>query len=467
MSERLSKYGREGSEELAKIINSFFARLIDIIKSFKGDIYGFGGDAIFAFFKGNDKERRALESAISMINFVDRNKSIRKFNHVFKVGMHVGVVTGKIFFKDLGTGSFMGGKTLRKLAHIVSETKSGEIAVCAQTYKRLREYDFSRRGRYYFLNKLKKIKLPEYKDAMEKYSERIIMEIKNYIPDFIIEKLKLKPYFEPEDGEHKKVTGVFFYIGGIDFDGNPRLSERRIKTFYDVLREKCNIFGGYINKFDIADKGERVFVTFGFPKAMEDDEVRAVAFCYELLSDRRLKNISLRAGVNSGYVFAGPVGSDKRSEFTIMGDAVNLAARLASKAKPGEILITLSLKRKIANLFETKRKGRLKVKGKRKDIELFKLVAKKKLKIKEIEKWVSESSVMVGRDREMSRTRDLLKKVSSKRGQIFFVTGEAGIGKSRLTREIVKFCIERKFKVMKVVVYPMALHSLTTHGPRY
>ncbi len=449
MSERLSKYGREGAEELTKIINKFFSKLIEIIKSFKGDIYGFGGDAIFAFFEGKNKEKRALECAIAMMNFVNENKKIKKFKYTFRIGMHTGIATGKVFFKDFGTDDFMGGKTLRIVSQIVSETEKGNIALCPNTVKKLKEFDFSKKKRIYFLKRLKKIKIPETQTDKIKYDERIFNELKGYIPDFIIERLGIKPFFEPRDGEHRKVTNVFIYLAGFDFDKKPLYSAKLLEKFYKVLKENCKIYGGYVNKFDIADKGERVFITFGFPRAMEDDEIRAINFCYEILNDEGLKDIDLRIGVNSGYVFAGPVGSELRSEFTVMGDAVNLAARLASKAKKGEILISEQINKKIERIFETERKGRIKFKGKVKEISVFRVKKKRAVRIRMIEKWVSESAIMVGRNEEVKEIKEIIKKVKNRKGQIVFITGEAGIGKSRLARELVNLCLKENLKVFE------------------
>jgi len=449
MSEKLSKYGREGSEKLTKIINRFFSELIKIIKSFEGDIYGFGGDAIFAFFEGEDKEKRALECAIAMLDFVNKNKRIKKFNYTFRIGMHAGIVTGKVFFKDFGTDDFMGGRILRYLSNIVSVTEKGEIAICGKTAKKLKEFDFYKKKGFYFVKKLKKTRYPDFQAEDIRFRKEIFEELKKYIPDFIIERVNIKPFFEAKDGEHRKVTSVFIYIKGFDFDKSPDRSSKKLEKFYKVLKDNCRIYGGYINKFDIADKGERLFVTFGFPKAMEDDELRAINFCYDILNEKTLKDLDLRIGVNSGHVFAGPVGSDLRNEFTVMGDAVNLAARLASKARKREILISEGVCRKINKFFEAKSKGKIKFRGKAKEIEVFSVRKKAKLKTRMIERWVSESAVLVGRDREIEEFKKIIKEVKNKKGYVVLIKGEAGIGKSRLTREFINLCVKSNFRIFQ------------------
>jgi len=272
-------------------------------------------------------------------------------------------------------------------------------------------------------------------------------ELTFYIPDFIIERLTLKPFFEASDGEHKRVTSVFIYIGGVDFEGHPSQAARILDKFYRILLDTCQIYGGYINKFDIGDKGKRVFITFGFPKTQEDDHIRAINFCYDLLHHQDLKKLDLKIGINSGNVFACPVGSILRSEFTIMGDAVNLAARLASRARNGEILITSELNKKVGAMFATRKKGRFALKGKRKEVEIFKIVDRINLKADVIRRWVSKSSVIVGRKKEIKKIKEIIKAVKDNEGQVIYITGAPGIGKSRLAKEMIRMCLKDRFQI--------------------
>lgn len=460
MSERLSTLGKEGAEEVTGIINHFFEPLIKIILSCGGDIYRFGGDAIIAIFKDNgwkySKEERAMEAARETLNFVNEHKKLEARKGKFQIKMHIGLTSGKVYYKDLGDDFFMGGKLTKQLVRIVEKAKPGEI-VSNGEFKKVIGKGFRKKERgVWKWNRKKKgyIKVKKQKSILKsirKKGKSSIEQVESYFPEWIRKRIDLRPSFAPKDGEHRKVTSVFLHFSNIDYTKEPEKASVLLDEFNSILRETAEQYGGYLNKFDISDKSERAVVVFGFPRALEDEEKRAVLFGYEVLNNKFVKDkaINIRIGINNGFVFSGPVGSDLRREYTVMGDAVNLAARIASSAKFGEVLISESVFNNIFGLFYCKAKPPKKVKGKKEKVRLYKVVDKKRVDRDLLSRWLSESDKIVGREKEMNRVEKITEGIKRKNGEIIAITGEAGIGKSRFNHEVVKKLKKGKFSIFE------------------
>jgi predicted ATPase len=145
----------------------------------------------------------------------------------------------------------------------------------------------------------------------------------------------------------------------------------------------------------------------------------------------------IRAGINSGPVMVGNVGSDLRYEYTALGDAVNVAARMQTAAEPSTVVITEMTRRLTGDAFELDDLGPIEVKGKAEPIHAYRVIARKAAPARHrgLES-VGLDSPMVGRDEPMQRLVAALDVVRAGRGRVAFVVGEPGIGKSRLIAEL-------------------------------
>ncbi len=188
--------------------------------------------------------------------------------------------------------------------------------------------------------------------------------------------------------------------------------------------------------------GDAIFAFFGAPIAHEDDPQRAVwagldivsgiaAYKEQVKAERGL-DLDVRVGVNTGPVMVGQVGSDLRLEYTAMGDAVNVAARMEQAAEPGTVQITAETHRLVEPLFDLESRGSIEVKGKADPVEAFRVLGRR---AEPGPTRGMRGSPLVGRDREMEQLHTAIEEALSGGGRIVSLVGEAGLGKSRLVEE--------------------------------
>jgi class 3 adenylate cyclase len=247
-------------------------------------------------------------------------------------------------------------------------------------------------------------------------------------------------------GERKPVTALF-----ADVVNSTSLAEHMdpedwtamINEAFDLMSRAVFRYEGTIAQL----QGDAMLAFFGAPVAHEDDPERAIFAALDMIEATeeyaaQLRGshgieFRIRAGINSGPVMVGNVGSDLRYEYTALGDAVNVAARMDTAARPGQVLITEMSKRLTGDAFELEDLGGIEVKGKAEPVHAFRVIGRK---IAPARKRglasVGLDSPMVGRDEPLRRLLDGFDIVRAGRGRMAFIVGEPGIGKSRLLAEL-------------------------------
>ena len=191
--------------------------------------------------------------------------------------------------------------------------------------------------------------------------------------------------------------------------------------------------------------GDAILAFFGAPIAHEDDPVRAVLAGLDIIAgfdayqEKVLSNYGLpikaRVGINTGMVVVGAVGSDLRMEYTAMGDAINLAARMEQTAEPGAIQITEETYKLVAPAFEVQDLGGIAVKGYAQPVNTYRVLRRKALPGR-LRRIAERETRLIGRERELAQLTAAAGRLSKGVGQVICLVGEAGLGKSRLTREL-------------------------------
>ena len=189
--------------------------------------------------------------------------------------------------------------------------------------------------------------------------------------------------------------------------------------------------------------GDGVLAFFGAPVAHEDDPIRAVRCGLDMaravdelsgeLNAKEPIDLKVRVGINTGPVVVGVVGTESASEYTAMGDAVNVAARMQALARPGTVLVSGATHRFVAALVESVDVGTLDLKGKVNAVQAYEVTG-----LKEGATGRGLTGIhapMIGRDAELARLTELFGIARAGQGRVASLLGEPGIGKSRLLAE--------------------------------
>ena len=244
------------------------------------------------------------------------------------------------------------------------------------------------------------------------------------------------------EAERKQITVMF-----ADLSGFTTLSETAdaedvrnlINACFERLGAVATRLGGYIDKFI----GDELMVLFGAPQAMEDHASRALLAALEMRealvafntehAALRSKPLGMHFGINSGLVIAGGMGLEARREYTVMGDPVNVAARLAAQAPTGAIFVGADTRRLVGSGFEFDPRGALTLEGRAQQVDVFELTAM--IGTAQNARPHTETA-LIGRADELRALQELLRDVTEeKRPRSVAIIGPAGIGKSRLLDE--------------------------------
>jgi class 3 adenylate cyclase len=239
----------------------------------------------------------------------------------------------------------------------------------------------------------------------------------------------------PEPAEERKVATVLFadLVGStaLGADQDPERTRVLLDRFYAAMAEEIELAGGTVEKF----VGDAVMAAFGAPAALEDHAERALHAglgmqrrLNELFGDR----LALRIGVNTGEVV---VGQPREGSSFVTGDAVNVGARLEQAAGPGEILVGERTAAAVRGAFELAEPVTVEAKGKPEGVVAQRLV--RALSLMRPRGVGGLRTVFVGRDAELGQLQDAYRRVVAEgRPQLAVIAGDAGVGKTRLIREL-------------------------------
>ncbi len=246
------------------------------------------------------------------------------------------------------------------------------------------------------------------------------------------------------EGERKHVTVVFMDVVGFTSMAEPADPEQVrtiINRCMETILEEVHRYEGTVNQFT----GDGVMALFGAPLALEDGPRRAVSAAlsvHRALEPLRREvreslgtDFQMRVGIHSGNVVVGSIGNDLRMEYTAVGDTTNLASRLEQLASPGSVLISEAMKRQVAPFFELRDLGDVRVKGRSAAVRVFEVEAERADRGRIEAESAGGLTDFVGRGRELDLLLGAFRAAQEGSGQIVFMVGDAGMGKSRLLYE--------------------------------
>lgn len=237
-------------------------------------------------------------------------------------------------------------------------------------------------------------------------------------------------------GERRQLT-VFF----ADLVDSTGLTERwDPEEFQDLVAEYQAICAAVTRRYEghIAHYlGDGVVAFFGYPSAHEDDAIRAVHSGLEIVERvRKLRvhgeRVHLRVAIHTGLVVVGDVGGQDRGEQMVLGEVPNIAARLQAEAEPDTVLISEATRKLVRGHFELEDGGPRTLRGLSRAVQVYKVVGNAASHTRFEAIATADLTPLTGRDREVEQIRGLWERAREGHGEALLLTGEAGIGKSRL-----------------------------------
>ena len=440
---------QRGAEELTRQLNLVYGALIAEVDRYGGSVIGFSGDAITCWFEGDDGRRAAacalrLHQAMEPVSIVALPAGER-----MTLALKTAVSTGParrflVGDPDVQLIDVLAGATLDRLASAEHHAQKGEVVLSAEAATALAGHavvaewriDRETGDRFAVVSRLTTPVLPQPWPALDASA----------LSEDQVRPWLLRTVYERERGgqeaflaELRPAVALFVRFGGIDYDD--LAAGDKLDTYIRWVQGILTHYEGFLLQLTMGDKGSYLYAAFGAPVAHEDDPARGVAAAQALRSPPAELGFitSVQIGLSRGQMRAGPTGGPTWRTYGVLGDEVNLAARLMQAAAPGQIIVSHRIAESVRHGYRFHALGAVSVKGKQSPVSIYELLDRRTAA------WPTHlaggrdglRSVMIGRDDERVRLNERLWALAVHGdSSTVVITGEAGIGKSRLVEDM-------------------------------
>lgn len=432
LSEKLAGLGKQGAEELLRVINSTFESLLAEAYEEDGELFKFGGDAMLLLFRGDGHALRGVRAAARMRKRLRTAGPIQTDKGMVRLKISIGAHTGDFDFYLVGTSHtdlLVSGPAASRTVEMEQAAEGGDVLVSPQTAELLPKANVGEAKGPGFL----------LRGALKGEGDLVpqpVAPLRDDISDFI--PLAIRDYLAAggEGPSHRLVTILFLHYDGVNELSNTGGPEAVIESLHELVtivqRAAEDHQLTYIDS-DIDLGGGKIYLAAGAPAIRQDDEGRMLLAARQILNSA--PPLPVKIGVNNGHVFVGDIGPPYRRTYTFMGDEVNLAARVMSKASDGQVLATESVLEQSLLRFEVDELEPFTVKGKSKPVTASVVGRKISAKVGR-----RVRTRLIGRDEEIEQLRSAVASVRGGEGSVIEIVGDSGIGKTRLVEEFLKGC---------------------------
>jgi len=439
MSERLARLGNEGAELMAGVLNRFFERMLAIAEQWGGEQMKFGGDAVLLFFPAAEHASRAAACGLEMQSAMREFRRVQAGGQLHELRMRIGVHSGDFFSASVGEPEellhyMLLGPDVSRAATVEALARPGQVVFSREAAAELPP---AWRTTPAAAGLLRVSKTPPDVTPDHAHSDPtpVIPLVYRYVLPPIAQSL-IERGSADLGGEHRRITAMFINLLGMAelLEQGHADALAQLDAYARMLVAALARHGGSIAGSDVAEDGEKFIILFGAPVSREGAEASALRCALEMQENLRASGLALRhrIGIGSGFAFAGEIGSDVRREYTVIGDTVNLSARLMSSARAGEVVVSARTVERAGEGFALHRLRPLRVKGKSAPVHAFRLQGYgESPAVAGVDR-----GAMVGRDSELSALLRLARRVEAGRVAWAYITGEPGIGKTRIVTEL-------------------------------
>ena len=436
---------RRGAEELTAYLNRVYDALIDELHRWQGSAIAFAGDAVTCWFDDHGQPgsgvRRAATAALAMQHAMHAFSAVdTPAGTTVSLSMKAAVAAGPVRRMLVGDPRIrvidaIAGQTLARLAAAEKQAQRGEIilAPCAAAalaghatiHDRRRDQDGDAHALLAGLQQPAP-PTPWPPLAVDSVSEE---QVRPWLLPPVYARLR------SGQGEFlaelRPTVALFVRFAGIDYDHDPAAGSK-LDGYMRWVEATVARYEGTLIDLNIGDKGSYLYINFGAPLAHEDDAARAAGAALDLQRiPAQLDSIQpVQIGLSQGRMRAGAYGGHAQRTYGVLGNAVNLAARLMMAAQPGQIIADRSVQGLLEEEYIWTPLPRLRVKGMRDQVTVFALTGARRRNQPRL-LTADDLPPMVGRQAELQHFGAWLTAAQQGNGRIISVVGGAGIGKSR------------------------------------
>jgi class 3 adenylate cyclase len=523
LAERLAERGPIGVEELTRILNAYFGHLIDLIVSHGGDIVKFAGDALVAIWtagggrKAEDRKWRTADGRWKMENeeleadslpsssavpappalseavlrasqcglTVQRTLDDYPVTNDVRLSMRVGIGAGTIIAAQLG-GVYgrwevvITGAPITQMSVAQQQARPGQVVLSPEAWLLVRHQCAgvpttppAGVASYVRLEHIHQA-LPPLGLLSPVLPAEAEGALRAYIPGVILKRLTVEHFTNSAEmhtqwlAELRRVTVLF--IHSPEFSQAPKLAHAQAAM--SALQKALYRFEGSINKLNVDDKGVALVAALGLPPfAHEDDAARGLLAARAMQEALQELNVRCAIGVATGHVFCGTVGNTRRREYTMIGDTVNLAARLMQAAalmSETPLLCDAATRELTQGRLNFEALPPISIKGKTDAIPIYRPLldmppAQARLTAPTQFAMRHTPTPLIGRAKECALLSQHLQALQNGgAGGVLIIEGDAGIGKSRLVAEL-----GRMADALQLTVFVSAGDAIEKSTPYY
>ena len=338
LAEHLAHSGPDGTEQLSNILSTYFGEMVDIVTSHGGDIVLFAGDAMLAIWPSRLQLTRAvLLAATCALAIQERLHNYRASDDV-TLSVHLGVGCGPArSFQVPGNSGrryhVLAGELMEETVGAEHVSEPGSVILSEQAWARIQPHarGYKQPHGNVHLKSVHTEQKARPRDHPPLPASACDI-LRAYLPDTVA------AWLDSDSAawcaELRRVTVTFVGIGGLDYHDASTLG--RLQETIVCIESSRQHFGGSINQFMVDDKGTVLLIVHGVPPhSYQDNELRALRCATALSGGLSAIGLQPSIGLASGRVFCGPVGNQRRRCHTVLGNVVNLAARLMQAARNG------------------------------------------------------------------------------------------------------------------------------------
>jgi len=341
LSEKLAQRGRVGAEELTEVLDHVFGAMLELSYARGGSLLKFGGDALLLCFDGENRVVQACSAAVEMRAALRGAASVPTSVGRVALQMSVGVHDGAVDLFRVGDSHkelLVTGPATTKTAAMEAAAAAGEILVSPEVARALPAGATAPRYGPGHLLRWRTPRLAASGPVARPHAP-------DELPDVCIP-LALRQVLLADGGEgsHRIATVGFVKFGGVDAllaDTGPDVVAEHLDELVRSVQREVDREGVTFLATDIDANGGKIILSTGVPSAQEDDAGRMLRALYAIVTTPTV--FTVQAGAHRGHVFAGEIGMPFRATYTVIGDTVNLAARLMAGAPPGHLYATPSV----------------------------------------------------------------------------------------------------------------------------